>query len=130
MTLDNDSWTGMVSAVIEDPPANTHLEFDILVPIDLIRVAGYDMGWGHFYFNNYVRLQPGTDPAALTEKINEVINKLRPDSPIEAVFGLQALQDIHLKSEFDIDYNNSSSEINREVYIFSVIAIFILLLPV
>jgi putative ABC transport system permease protein len=128
MTLDNDGWTGMVNGVIEDPPANTHLKFDILVPIDLISVAGYDMGWGHFYFNNYVRLQPGTNPAALTEKINEVINKIRPDSPVEAIFGLQALQDIHLKSEFDIDYNNSSSEINREVYIFSVIAVFILLI--
>ena len=128
LTLDNDSWTGMVSGVIEDPPANTHLKFDILVPIDLISVAGYDMGWGHFYFNNYVRLQPGTDPASLTEKINETLKKVRPDSPAENIFSLQALQDIHLKSEFDIDYNNSSTEINREVYIFSVIAIFILII--
>ena len=128
LTLDNNSWTGMVSGVIEDHPNNTHLKFDILAPIDLLSLSGFDMGWDHFYFNNYVRLQPGTDPSSLTAKINETLKKVRPESPVETIFSLQALQDIHLKSEFDIDYNNSSSEINRQVYVFSVIAVFILLI--
>ncbi len=86
------------------------------------------MGWGHFYFNNYVRLQPGTDPGSLTEKINETLEKIRTNSNVEAIFSLQALEDVHLKSEFDIDYNDSSTEISQEVYVFSVIAIFILLI--
>lgn len=128
MSLFNRGWIGTVTGVIEDHPINSHLEFDILVPIDLIRVLGIYMGWGHFYFNNYVRLQAGTDPETLKEKINETLEKVNQDSPSEIKFSLQALKDVHLKSEFDIDFNNSSSEINREVYIFAIIAVFILLI--
>jgi len=128
LSLNNDMWTGMVSAVIEDPPANTHLKFDILIPIDIFNQLGANMGWGHFYFNNYVRLRPGTDPESLTEKINESLKKVRNQSPTPTIYSLQALQDIHLKSEFDIDYNDSSTEISQEVYVFSAIAVFILLI--
>ncbi len=128
LNLNNNMWTGMVTGVIEDPPTNTHLKFDILIPIGIISQLGTDMGWGHFYFNNYVRLQAGTDPGSLTEKINETLEKVRTNSQIETIFSLQALRDIHLKSEFDIDYNDSSTEISQEVYVFSVIAIFILLI--
>lgn len=128
LTLNNGRWTGMVSAVIEDHPSNTHLEFSMLLPIEIFSLLGMDMGWDHFYFNNYVRLQTGTIHASLTEKINESLQKVREDSQTEIVFSLQALRDVHLRSEFDIDYNNSSSEINNEVYIFSVIAVFILLI--
>ena len=128
LNLNNNLWTGMVTGVIENHPTNTHLKFDILIPIDIFSLLGTDMGWDHFYFNNYVRLQPGTDPGSLTEKINETLEKVRQDSQAEIIFSLQALQDIHLKSEFDIDFNNSSTEINQEVYIFSVIAVFILLI--
>ncbi|MCK4853530.1 MAG: ABC transporter permease, partial [Bacteroidales bacterium] len=128
LNLNNNLWTGMVTGVIENHPTNTHLKFDILIPIDIFNLLGTDMGWDHFYFNNYVRLQPGTDPGSLTEKINETLEKVRQDSQAEIIFSLQALQDIHLKSEFDIDFNNSSTEINQEVYIFSVIAVFILLI--
>jgi putative ABC transport system permease protein len=128
LKLDNNMWTGMVTGVIEDPPTNTHLKFDILIPIGIISQLGTNMGWGHFYFNNYVRLQAGTDPGSLTMKINETLEKVRTNSQIETIFSLQALRDIHLKSEFDIDYNDSSTEISQEVYVFSVIAIFILLI--
>jgi ABC-type antimicrobial peptide transport system permease subunit len=128
LTLDNNSWTGMVTGVIEDHPSNTHLTFDILLPIEIFSEFGTNMGWGHFYFNNYVRLQAGTDPGSLTMKINETLEKVRTNSQIETIFSLQALQDIHLRSEFDIDYNDSSTEISQEVYVFSVIAIFILLI--
>ncbi len=128
LSLFNRGWTGTVTGLIEDPPINSHLKFDILLPIGLLSEFGLDTGWDHFYFNNYVRLQPGTDPEALKGKINETLKKVREDSPAQIDFSLQALKDIHLKSEYDIDFKDSSSEINREVSIFSVIAVFILLL--
>jgi len=128
LALFNRGWTGTVTGLIEDPPINSHLKFDILIPISLLSEFGTNMGWDHFYFNNYVRLQPGTDAEAIKGKVNETLKKVREDSPAQIDFSLQPLKDVHLKSEYDIDFKDSSSEINREVSIFSVIAVFILLL--
>jgi putative ABC transport system permease protein len=111
-----------VSAIIEDLPPNTHFDFDLLISMKLL--APFD--WGNHYFNGYFLLSENTDPNFVVEKINESIKE--KDLGFDAHYYLQSIKDIHLKSNFDIDIANSTSEVNKNVYIFTFIAFFILLI--
>jgi len=112
----------VIAAVIEDLPNNTHFEFDILLP--MLLMAPFD--WGNHYFNAYLSLHPEADPAIVNSKIDAAITAKELDH--NARYYLQQIADIHLKSDFDIDMNNTTSEINNNVYIFTYIAIFVLLI--
>ncbi len=121
----------VVKGVIKDIPLNSHLKFDILLPFDLLKslAPNLDMSWGHFYFNNYVLLKsPGND--------NIVNTKLWSDATLNNIgngrfrFSVQKMKDIHLNSEFDIDINNSSSSVNKDVSSFTIVALFILLIAI
>lgn len=116
-----------VSGILKDPPSNSHMQFDIVIPFgDLF--GDFRTNWGNYYYNSYVQLVHGTDPQVVVQKIEEVLKKRFPDSEVSIRIYLQPLRDVHLKSDFDIDYKNSTSEINNNVYIFSLIAVFILLI--
>jgi len=112
----------VISAVIEDLPNNTHFEFDILLP--MLLMAPFD--WGNHYFNAYFSLHPEADPEVVNSKIDAAI--LAKELDHKATYYLQPIADIHLRSDFDIDMNNTTSEINNNVYIFTYIAIFVLLI--
>ncbi len=123
-TLDlfNGRLTTTVSAIIEDLPANTHFDFEMLISMKLM--APFD--WGNHYFNGYFLLGANTDPDQVIEKINQSLKE--KELGFGAFYHLQPIKDIHLKSNFDIDIANSTSEINNNVYIFTYIAFFILLI--
>ncbi|MDX2445446.1 MAG: ABC transporter permease [Bacteroidales bacterium] len=124
----NRDWFGTVSGVLKDPPSNSHMQFDIVIPFGDLFGSNFKTNWGNYYYNGYVQLAHGTDPQIVVNKIEEALKRRSPDSEISIRIYLQALSDVHLKSDFDIDYNNSTSEINNNVYIFSIIAVFILLI--
>jgi len=111
-----------VSAIIEDLPSNTHFDFDLMMSMKLL--APFD--WGNHYFNGYFLLAENADPNFVVEKINERIAE--KDLGADIHYYLQSIKDIHLRSNFDIDIANSTSEVNNNVYIFTFIAFFILLI--
>jgi ABC-type antimicrobial peptide transport system permease subunit len=120
--LYNGRITSTVTALIEDLPLNTHFDFDMLISMKLL--APFD--WGNHYFNGYFLLSENADPNLVVEKINQSIKERELE--FSAYYYLQSIKDIHLKSDFDIDMANSTSEINNNVYIFTYIAFFILLI--
>ncbi len=128
LAMFNKRWIGTVTAVLKDPPLNSHICFDFIIPFGNLFGQNLENEWGNYYFNAYLLLSPGTSPEIVSQKIEEALKKRSPDSEISIYVYLQALRDVHLRSDFDIDYNNSTSEMNNDVYIFSIIAIFILLI--
>lgn len=120
--LFNGRKTCTVYALIKDLPANTHFDFDMLLSMQYM--APFD--WGNFYFNGYVVLNSATDPTLVEKKIDQLV--AAKELGIETKYNLQPVKDIHLRSNFDIDMANSTSEINNNVYIFRYIAFFILLI--
>jgi len=120
--LYNGRLIATVSAIIEDLPSNTHFDFDLLMSMKLL--APFD--WGNHYFNGYFLLAENADPDLVVEKINERIKE--KDFGFDAHYYLQSIKDIHLRSNFDIDIADSTSEVNNNVYIFTFIAFFILLI--
>ncbi|HMH23975.1 MAG TPA: ABC transporter permease [Puia sp.] len=122
-----------VTAVIPDPPFNTHLKFDILLSwATMVKWRGSDVetrwDWDGFY--NYILVRPGTDPAKLEKKIADVV-QARWGKEMAAghegmIFNLQALPDIHLYSNymFEAEVNGDG----KAVYFLLIIAVFIIVI--
>lgn len=117
-----------VTGVLENPPHNSHLKFDFIIPLEnykTIRESPNGLkNWYNNSFITYVTLQKDTDPTALSRKLQREVEKRVGEKYFP--LSLQHLTDIHLHSHFqnEIELNGYISSI----YIFSTIAIFILLI--
>lgn len=122
----------VVSGVVADFPANSHLQFDALISFSTLYLnQNYYLDWdgGYNYFT-YVKLLKGTDIKALKEKfppfMEKNINyKYRPLGFV-MYLDLQPLERIHLFSKKDFGIDEAGDL--QALYIFSCIAIFILLI--
>ena len=108
-----------VTAVIADLPANTHLEFDYLLPIDFVTRSGmtYET-WDAIAYKNYVRLRDDADLEGLNAKISGIMRE--HFAGWESDVGLFPIQDFHLH------YSPSGAKAITYVLVFSVIGILVL----
>ena len=73
-----------VTAVVRDLPPNTSFKFDILLPFDefaqndWIRKAMTN--WNYAYYQMYMSLRPGADPAKAQAKARSLVRQYAPDS--------------------------------------------------
>lgn len=119
-----------VTAVIEDVPANSHLQFDILLSFTTLKSKIGDLNdfWGWSVFYTYVLLGEHTNAAGVQEKLNEFAVKQFVDEanrPVKTSFVLQPILDIHLKSEHLNEQSPAGNQ--RIVYFLSLLAVFILI---
>jgi len=119
-----------VTGVIEDLPADSHLQFDYAFPsINMadFRESKFD-SWAYSQFATYVELRKNTDLQALSDKISNIVTKHIPVS--KKVISLQSLKDIHLHSKgintWQIVYTPQGNI--TYVYIFTLTALLILAL--
>jgi len=130
----------MISGVCENPPENSHAKFDMLA--SLSSLGYYNSGlWLNHSFYTYILLKEDADSEMLQGKLKEIVIKYvgpQLQSLIGASYekfiknggsfeyNLQPLKDIHLNSdlEYEIEVNGNITY----VYIFSLIAIFILVI--
>lgn len=103
----------VVKAVIEDPPANSHLHFHILANYNkyvqeraaLGQDAQNSWTWSDFY--TYVLLRPGTDPGEVRARLPDFAQRHMGDkmkkAGISVQFDLQPLKDIHLRSRYEYE---------------------------
>ncbi|HEY5369596.1 MAG TPA: FtsX-like permease family protein, partial [Hanamia sp.] len=118
--------TGVFAAV----PANSHLQFDIIVPMAAIANIVSDLKdntWGNFNFLTYLQLSKSFDPtsvnlARLEKQMDQIYHQHIPD--VKATFQLQPLTKIHLAPErqYDLPGHENAQYVN----IFFIVAILIL----
>ncbi|MGD8535796.1 MAG: ABC transporter permease [Candidatus Aminicenantes bacterium] len=126
ITMDN-SVDFQVSGVFENIPPNSHLQFDFLGQFDtFVRLSGWGESWGSNNFYTYVQLTENTHYQNVTPKIYEYIKRIYPESGTK--FLLQPVKDIHLRSDFAIDLGGKSENRIKYVYMFSLIAVFVLII--
>lgn len=118
-----------VTGVYADLPKKSHLQIDFIVPISIFRKFGQniDENWNYLMLNTYVRLQPNVVVSDFEKKIRDF--QIKKDPTSRFYLSLQPLDKIHLYSgdlEFDIIIRNAGDI--KYVTIFSIIALFILLL--
>lgn len=116
-----------VTGVMENTPANTHLQADFI--ISLSSAYQEDLRyWSWINFYTYVLLSEGRSPAATEEKLPDFVNRHIGEQLAERggrfdLF-LQPVTDIHLRSNLEHE-PGANSDINY-IYILSAIALFIL----
>lgn len=118
-----------VTGVVEDVPANSHLQFDILISFTTLksRIGDLNDFWGWSVFYTYVLLRENTRADGVQEKLNELVAKQFPDqakSTFKTSFVLQPVLDIHLQSKYFSEQSPAGNE--RLVYFLSLLAVFIL----
>ena len=125
----NDSGLYRITAVIKDVPAQSHFNFDFFLSYSSIPESQID-GWGYSGIHNYVLVKPTASISALEKEIQSIAIKHYPSVITSGSnylkVNLTPLTDIHLRSknQYEIDKGGSI----QFVYIFSVIAFFILLI--
>ncbi len=117
-----------VTGVIEDLPVNTHLDFDFLVSMhDIITETE---NWGsHKPIWLYVNLTHDAPITQLEEKLSAFDNERAGyglDSPFKTKVHLEPIQSVHLYSVFEGGFKPGGTI--SYVYIFSSLALFILLI--
>ena len=108
-----------VTGVIENIPQNSHMQFDFMIRVEFLgedRLARWEEWTGPCY----ILLQPGASSEAFTAKIADIYkvyeNPEATHSPV-----LQSLTKVHL-------YEYGSPGRIKQVYLFSLIAVFILIM--
>jgi putative ABC transport system permease protein len=119
-----------VTAVIADLPANSHIRFDILAPFEKLKQMGWDLGWNNNYYYAYMLLDNAQDYHGMKDKFHKYLLTRYKEKEITSDFYLQPLRDIHLKSDFDIDLYSHSEIRNQYIFIFSAVALIILLIVI
>jgi len=140
LRIESDTTYYTVTGVIQNVPENTHMHFDMMASLNTLDISRRTF-WISHNFHTYILLKEGTDPQALENKLDMLVEKyVGPDvqqalgvsldefigSGSSIRYFLQPLEDIHLHShlEYELEANSHISY----VYIFSIIAIFILLM--
>lgn len=120
----------VVTALMPDPPSNSHFTFDMLVSFSTVRNFFNGQTPENWYWNpcwTYVVLKDGVSREDLESKLPEFVQKYFPEFiRKETRLTLQPLTDIHLKSDLEFELQANSSEEN--IYVFTVIGAVILLI--
>jgi len=119
-----------VTAVIEDLPENTHMEFELLTAmaaVPMMMGPGEMESWGSNNYYTYIRLPDGYNPDDLESRFDDFLIKHRgEDAPNGTGLNLQKLTEIHLTSDRDSEWKTNGSI--SSVYTFSAVALFVLII--
>ncbi len=127
----NDSLTFAVTGVMADFPRNSHFKADVLVSFETLNTfQPEDDGWLNLGTYTYVVLKAGVAPEAFAAKIKNLMTQ-RWGEELQSInfkvdLGLQPLTAIHLHSDRQGEFE-ANGDISY-VYIFSAIALFVLLI--
>ncbi|MDP2284981.1 MAG: ABC transporter permease, partial [Pseudohongiella sp.] len=122
-----------VVGVIEDMPANSHIQADLIMamlpdPAWPVEMAARYESWRVIDMQSYVRLYPDSDPLVVEQKVLALIEEREESGYIAAV--MQSLQDIHLHSQQVQSEVNAGKEDARQMYVLIGIAILLMTIAV
>ena len=116
-----------VTGVLKEIPKNTHIRIKFLLNYSFIKNFGYDISndrWDDYIYFTYILLKDESTFKNLDQKIRDFLQRKRDKSNI--ALHLQSLKSIHLHSDYVFDLAPPGNI--KYIYIFSVIAVFILLI--
>ncbi|MDB5248990.1 MAG: hypothetical protein JWQ40_3384 [Segetibacter sp.] len=131
LLITGDALPAKVTGVMKDIPENSHIKADMVLSMTTITQhfsKGLDSQWGNYSAAAYLLLKPGTNSKALEAKFPGFLERrngteMKKIQMYPTLF-LEPLKDVYLRSTRD---GNKTGNINN-VYIFSIIAVFILLI--
>jgi len=139
LILENE-YTYKITGVFEDMPTQSHFHFNVMLSMEGLEESKNQI-WLSNNFITYFVMQKNADPEVVEKKINELFLKYAGPQVLQfmgksmvefeeqgnkAELFIQPIQDIHLHSDL-IGEMEPNSDI-KYIYIFSAVAIFILIL--
>ncbi|MBS1596931.1 MAG: ABC transporter permease [Bacteroidetes bacterium] len=126
-----DGQAATVTGIIKDIPENSTIKGDVIVSMSTLTrklAPNIEEQWGNFGAATYLLLKPGTDPKKLEAKFPAFLEKrdgtgMKQSKMFYSLF-LEPLRSVYLYSTRD---GSKTGNIGN-VYIFSIIAVFILLI--
>ena len=113
-----------VTGVFKDIPKNSSLQFEIIVPYEYLEKTGRtNNSFGNNAITTFVQLDKSTTQTAVDEKIKGFIKSKLPQSITD--LSLMPYTQMHLRAYWGYEKNAGAIQY---VYIFSVIAFFVLLI--
>jgi putative ABC transport system permease protein len=119
----NDQNDFRITAVIENPPANSTFANDVFIPFDYLQHMGHNLGqygWNTYYI--YALMTPGTDIERFNEKIRYYFRTVRNDETLTTELFL-----FPLAKERLYYYDGTPTNL-KNITMFGIIATFILLI--
>lgn len=121
-----------ITGVVENAPENSHLQYDILVSWSSTSPSALDMGWLNSWFPQaiytYLVLDENHDRANLEEKLGEFMRQHFSQRAEQYELYLQPFTEIYLHSTHILYDETLKSGSITNVYIFSAVAILVLLI--
>ena len=125
----------VISGVVENPPSNSSIQFDVLHPFSFMQLSFEDTYWLNAYLGTFVVLTPTADKAAVIRKFNQIharnAQKQIKDNGFDPQvhYGLQPITDMHL---YPLHTGGEGGAVNYSnpmySYLFLGIALFILMM--
>jgi ABC-type antimicrobial peptide transport system permease subunit len=113
-----------VTGVMKDLPKNSIFTFEGVIPYSFLREIGaISDSWGNNSILTFVLLEKGSDIVLVNKKLTDVVLEYLPETTTKYL--LFPLLDIHLHSQFGFEISKGPVIV---VYIFSLIALFVLLI--
>ncbi|MCD6366807.1 MAG: ABC transporter permease [Bacteroidales bacterium] len=114
-----------VSGVLENIPHNSHIQSELILPIEFMNYFGVDWDvWGNYALTTYIRTQDNVSSTQLEEKI--LACKEGHISQEGISYSVLPITKIHLNTS-NVGFFTTTGDI-KYVYIFSAIAVIILLI--
>jgi len=123
-TYDYNGTPFKVTGILEDIPKNSHMDFDLLIPVNTIGEKPFTY-WGDNWVHLYVMLKPGQQIGEFRLKIKHILKKFI-DEEILNELDARPIKNIHLYADIPDDFAVIGSIQN--VYILFAIALFLLLM--
>jgi putative ABC transport system permease protein len=121
LTLDN-KLDFTVAGIIEDVPSNSHLQFDMIVPFEVVRKLGWITdAWDFSMALTYIQLEESVDYREFERKIAGLVESYDEDTNIELF--LMPLTKIYLYSSYE---NPDGRGRIQYVYVFALLGVLIL----
>jgi len=130
--VDLDTEPYLITGIMKDFPATSHLQFGAIMSYEtLARTWGnwIKTSWDGSDMWHYVKLKPGTEPAALEQKFAAFSNRYFQGDKVSGSiekFYLQPLGKAHLFSDYEYEIGNVNN--GKAVLTMLIIAAFILII--
>jgi putative ABC transport system permease protein len=120
----NNSTDFTVTGVMKNIPRSGYLQFDAVIPYELLRTQGVDLeNWNNNTTLTFALLRNNTEPESVATKIHALVTK--HDSGEEQIYSLRPITQIHLYSHFGFGSKRGNAQY---ITLFSMIAVFVLLI--
>ena len=112
----------LVTAVIGDPPPNTHFKFTMLLAYKTLYSQGHADNWENYWDYNYVQLRPDANPRLVQAKLTQLGNRHFDRKNLR--LQMQPLTDIHLHSNLTYEHEpNGSARIVSFLFVIGLLVL-------